>query len=125
VAFNLDPTTASHEMGPVSDLQGTAKHLSPLPVFIAGAALAASTVLMFVGKAWPLPLAGWLLTPFVVVGCLAWSRAQFIRESADPWFDRDRGRGTVRLLQLMTLVAFVASFPHIWRIGQEAALWMQ
>ena len=104
---------------------GTAKNLSPWPVLIAGAALLVSMALMFVGKAWPLPAVGWLLTPFVVVGCLGWGRAQFIKNSADPWFDRDRGRGTVRVLQALTLVAFIASIPHIWRMGQEAALWMQ
>jgi len=125
VAFDLGtPSDSSSGFGEFEPM-GTAKRLSPLPVFVAAGALLASTALMFVGKAWPLPAVGWLLTPFVVVGCLAWGRAQFIKSSADPWFDRDRGRGTVRVLQALTLVAFIASIPHIWRIGQEAALWMQ
>lgn len=104
---------------------GTARRLSPLPVFVAGAALVASTVLMFVGKAWPLPLLGWILTPFVVVGCLGWARVLVLKGSSDPWFDRAHAQTSVRLLQVLTFVAFVASIPHIWRIGQEAALWMQ
>ena len=125
MAFDLG--TPNEPNGGLDEFEafGAAKHLSPLPVYVAGAALLASTALMFVGKAWPLPLLGWLLTPFAVVCCLAWGRAQFIKGSADPWFDRDRARSIVRVLQVLTLVAFVASIPHIWRIGQEAALWMQ
>lgn len=102
-----------------------AQHLSSLPVFVAGGALVLSTFVMVVGRVWPLPLLGWLLTPFVVVGCLVWARVLFLRASTNPLFDQVAARRLLVLLQAMTFVAFVASIPHVWRIGQEVALWLQ
>jgi hypothetical protein len=102
-----------------------AQHLSPLPVYVAGGALVLSTLVMVVGRAWPLPIFGWLLTPFAVVGCLVWARVLFLRASTNPLFDQVAARRMLVLLQVMTFVAFVASLPHVWRIGQEVALWLQ
>ena len=102
-----------------------AQHLSPLPVFVAGGALVLSTLVMVVGRAWPLPLVGWLLTPFVVVGCLVWARVLFVRSSTNPLFDRIAAKRILMILQILTFVAFIASLPHVWRIGQEVALWLQ
>lgn len=104
---------------------GTAKRLSLLPVIVAGVALALSAALVFVRLGTAGPFIGWILTPFVVVGCLAWGRALFVSNSSDPWFDRPDGRRKLLILQLMTLVGFVLSLPHVWRIGQEVALWLQ
>lgn len=102
-----------------------AKKLSSLPIYLAGIFLVLSTILMVLGRAWPLPLVGWLLTPFAVVGCLMWARILMIRGLADPLFDQADARRKQLVLQLLTFVAFIASAPHIWRIGQEAALWLQ
>ena len=113
----------------VGDLQTysgeTAKKLTTLPIWVAGAALAASTALIFVLKSSPWPVVGWILTPFVVVGCLAWARILVVNKSSDPWFDRPDAQTKLRVLQVLTLLAFIASLPHVWRIGQEVALWIQ
>lgn len=103
----------------------TAKRLTSLPIWVAGATLAASTALIFFTKSGPWPFVGWFLTPFVVVGCLAWARILVVNNSSDPWFDRPDARVKLRVLQVLTLLAFVASLPHVWRIGQEVALWIQ
>lgn len=103
----------------------TAKKLSLLPIWSAGAALAISTALIFVGKSSPLPFVGWVLTPFAVVACLAWARILVVSKSSDPWFDRTDARKKLLVLQALTLLAFAASLPHVWRIGQEVALWLQ
>jgi hypothetical protein len=102
-----------------------ARKMSLLPIWVAAAALVASTALMFVGKSSPGPIIGWILTPFVVVACLAWARMLVVSNSNDPWFNRPDARKKLLVLQLLTLAAFVASVPHVWRIGQEVALWLQ
>jgi len=102
-----------------------AKKQSLLPAIIAAACLAVSVVLILVGRPWPLPLLGWILTPFGVVACLAWARAVFVKNSGDPWFDRVDAKRKMLLLQVLTFVSFLVSLPHVWRIGQEAALWFQ
>ncbi len=104
---------------------GTVKKLTLLPIWVAGAALAASTALIFLSRGSILPFVGWALTPFVVVGCLGWARLLFVRDSSDPWFDRTDARKKLIVLQLLTLLAFFVSLPHVWRIGQEVALWLQ
>ena len=112
-------------MGDFSYSGDTARKLSQLPIWSAGAALAISTVLVFVGKAGPWPFIGWILTPFVVVACLAWARILVVGKASDPWFDRSDARKKLLVLQVLTLLAFIASLPHVWRIGQEVALWLQ
>lgn len=104
---------------------GTAKRLSVLPVIVAGIALGLSAALVIVRLGTAGPFIGWILTPFVVVGCLAWGRALFVSKSSDPWFDRPDGRRKLLILQVMTLLGFLLSLPHVWRIGQEVALWLQ
>lgn len=101
------------------------KRQSFLPILVAGLFLLISIALIFVGRAWPLPLLGWILTPFGVVACLARARALFVRNSGDPWFDRVDAKRKMLVLQVLTFGAFVVSLPHVWRIGQEAALWLQ
>jgi hypothetical protein len=101
------------------------KKQSFLPIVIAALLLVVSITMIFVGRAWPLPLLGWVLTPFGVVACLAWARAVFVKNSGDPWFDRVDAKRKVLVLQALTLIAFLVSLPHVWRIGQEAALWFQ
>ena len=120
---SLDPLSGTGD----SDVYASqpARKMSPLPIFVAAAALVVSTVLMFVGKSSPGPFIGWILTPFVVVACLAWARVLVVSNSSDPWFNRPDARKKLLVLQLLTLAAFVASVPHVWRIGQEVALWLQ
>lgn len=101
------------------------QRLTLVPTFVAIVALAASSALVVVGRTWPLPLLGWLLTPFVVVGCLVWARALSIRSAANPMFDREEARKRLVVLQILTFLAFLVSLPHVWRIGQEVALWLQ
>lgn len=103
----------------------TVKKLTVLPIWVAGAALSASTALIFLTQTSPWPFMGWILTPFVVVGCLAWARILVVNKSSDPWFDRPNAQTKLRVLQVLTLLAFIASLPHVWRIGQEVALWIQ
>lgn len=119
----IDAESGAGDFGAYSG--DTAKRLSLLPIWSAGAALAVSTALIFVGKASPWPFIGWILTPFVVVGCLAWARVLVVSKSSDPWFDRSDARKKLLVLQVLTLLAFTASLPHVWRIGQEVALWLQ
>ena len=102
-----------------------ASKLSPLPLIVAAVALLLSIGVAVVWRTGAGPLVGWALTPFVVVGCLAWARFLFLSKSSDPWFDRGDGRKKLRVLQVLTILAFVVSLVHIWRIGQEAALWLQ
>lgn len=102
-----------------------AKKQSFLPIVMASLFLVFSIALIFFGRAWPLPLLGWILTPFGVVACLAWARAVFVKNSGDPWFDRVDAKRKMLVLQALTFVAFLVSLPHVWRIGQEAALWFQ
>jgi Na+-translocating ferredoxin:NAD+ oxidoreductase RnfE subunit len=104
---------------------GTVKRLGLIPIWVALLALALSALLILVRLGSLGPFLGWILTPFVVVACLAWGRAQFVAQSSDPWFDRTDGRRKLLILQLLTLVAFIVSLPHVWRIGQEVALWLQ
>jgi len=124
-AESLQPAAAGTPPSTVVTDTIKAQHLSPLPVFVAGAALVLSTILMVIGRAWPLPLLGWILTPFVVVGCLVWARVLFVRSSTNPLFDRVAAKRILVVLQALTFVAFIASLPHVWRIGQEVALWLQ
>lgn len=102
-----------------------ARKLSLLPIWVAGATLAVSSAIVFLFKSSPWPFVGWVLTPFVVVGCLAWARILVVSNSSDPWFDRPDARKKLLVLQILTLLAFVVSLPHVWRIGQEVALWLQ
>lgn len=104
---------------------GAAKRLGVAPIAVAVAALAVSVGLIFFRLGSFGPFVGWLLTPFVVVGCLAWARILVVARSSDPWFDRPDARRKLRVLQGLTLLAFIASLPHVWRIGQEVALWLQ
>jgi len=104
---------------------GVSVKLSTLPLIAAAVALVISIVAALTMRTGVGPIVGWILTPFVVVGCLAWARFLFLSKSSDPWFDRTDGRRKLRILQVITLLAFLVSLPHIWRIGQEAALWLQ
>lgn len=104
---------------------GVVKRLGLMPVWVAGLALAISTALLFLKLGSAGPFVGWLFTPFVVVGCLAWGRFRYVVESSDAWFDRPDGRRKLLVLQVLTLLAFLLSLPHVWRIGQEVALWLQ
>lgn len=104
---------------------GDVKKLSWLPVIVGLVLLLISAALILVGRAWPLPLVAWALTPFGVVICLGLARLRSIRQSSDPWFDRADARRKMLILQVMTLLSFLVSFPHVWRIGQEVALWLQ
>ncbi len=106
-------------------MSGEARRLTVMPVFAAAATLVLSTALIPIGTAWPLPLIGWLITPFATVACLIWGRALYIRLLGDPWFERADGGRKVATLQVLVLVSFLCSIPHAWRIGQQAALWWQ
>lgn len=58
-------------------------------------------------------LFGYLLTPFIVVGALAWARQAGLAKMDDPWFDRFKLRAQMRRLQSMTLFAFIFAIPHV------------
>lgn len=120
-AFHASASADEFDAAPV----GTAKKLTIFPIVVALVAIALSALLIFVRLGALGPFIGWLLTPFAVVGCLAWARAIFVSKSSDPWFDRTDARRKLRVLQVLTFLAFLLSLPHAWRIGQEVALWLQ
>jgi hypothetical protein len=91
------------------------------PEIAAGSMLVASLALSLLvsggsdsdGPAALVALFGYLLTPFGVVGALAVARRSGLKNLDDPWFDRVRLRGQMRLLQFLAIGAFLLAVPHI------------
>ena len=72
-----------------------------------------------------LSIMGYILTPFGVVGCLLWARAEDLKKSPDPYYDRTKGGFKkytfIDTMQFATGVAFLIGIIHIWRIATEIA----
>lgn len=64
-------------------------------------------------------LAGYVLTPFGVVGALAVARRRGLAKLDDPWFDRIRLRAQMKRLQAATVLAFVVAVPHIFILARS------
>lgn len=120
-SFGLSTDADAYGVAP----EGAVKRLGFAPIVVAVVALLASAALILFRLGSIGPFIGWVLTPFVVVACLAWGRVLVVSQSSDPWFDRADARRKLRVLQVLTLLAFIVSLPHVWRIGQEVALWLQ
>jgi hypothetical protein len=76
-------------------------------------ALAASSIAVVAAS-----IVGYLLTPFAVVGALAWARSAGLAQLDDPWFDRIRLRAQMRRMQLLALLAFLLAVPHVFIIAR-------
>jgi len=88
--------------------------LTRMPVIgAAGSAVAGAAVGLVERSLTVSAAVGYLLTPFGVVGALAWARTAGVARLDDPWFDRVRLRNQMRRLQIMALLAFVLAVPHV------------
>lgn len=123
--YGMDFDLSAGPTGFDSQPSHVASKLSLLPLIVPSVGIVASIAVAALWRTGAGPVVGWILTPFVVVGCLAWARFLVLSKSRDPWFDRADGRRKLRILQVLMMLAFVVSLAHVWRIGQEAALWLQ
>ena len=70
---------------------------------------------------------GYILTPFVVVACLVRARANDLKASPNPYFDRTAGgfrflgKTFIKRMQVVTFLAFLVGIVVIWRIASEVA----
>ena len=95
---------------------------SPLPLIVAIVALVASVSLAVLFRdSLPAAIVGYLLTPFAVVGCLGWARGQHLNRLPDLWYDSTQGAKQLMMLQILSAVAFLVGFVHMWRIATEVA----
>ena len=118
------PPVVGTELGDDDTPESGAAQLSWGPVIVGAVALIASLALLPWNGGLP-SIAGYVLTPFVVVFSLAKARSTYVRRLDDQWFDRGRARQRLLILQVLTGVAFVAALPHIWNLSKVAALWLQ
>lgn len=95
---------------------------NPLPLIVAGALVFVSLVIYLTlsQQVWSSWL-GYILTPFGVVVTLVWARTAHLKMSAEIWYDRFGGQRLIRLMQVVTAVAFVVGAFHIWRIATSLA----
>lgn len=130
-----DPFTASTSEGgsadasifgqspvPAGSSPRTASKPSPLPLIVAIVALIASVALAVLFRdSFPAAIVGYLLTPFVVVGCVGWARGRHLNRLPDLWYDGPQGAKQLTMLQITSAVAFLIGFAHMWRIATEVA----
>jgi len=125
VSGNWDTSTRDDTFGAPSSAR-TVVRPSRVPELVAGGALVASLALSLLGvggsdsdgSAALLALLGYVLTPFGVVGALAVARRSGLASLDDPWFDRARLRGQMRLLQVLAIGAFLLAVPHIFVLAR-------
>lgn len=87
--------------------------------------IATSAVLFFVGpvffKTEKLVVFAicYLLTPFLVVLCLAILRTVDLKNGSLPWYDRGLGKTYVKLSGRLSLLSFIMAAPIIWSLAIE------
>ena len=94
---------------------------SHLPVILGLVSLVLSTVLVVLqflsNHSLTMHFLGYVLSPFGVVGALAWARSEHLKRSDNPWYDVSRGERTLTVLQALAAFSFLAGAIHAWQIG--------
>ena len=94
---------------------------SRFPVILGLISLSLSTVLVVTqlldNDSLAIHVLGYVLSPFGVVGALAWARSEHLKRSDNPWYDVSRGERTLTVLQALAAFSFLAGAIHAWQIG--------
>ena len=107
---------------PTMGIHHSVVRASVAPVIVSVVALLVSlaiSVIAFIGKNHSLGIhgLGYLLSPFLVVGCLATERAIHLKKCNDPWYDAPRGMVFIKYLQILSALAFLVGAEHAWQLA--------
>ena len=112
----------------VSDYEES-RTASPLPLILAIVLLVVSGVVWLLDLQGIYPftydyfnLAGYVLTPFLVLICVAWDAAAQRAGRRSPWFDIRPGYS--RVLRVIAVVALIVATPHILEMGRSVGEWV-
>jgi len=104
--------------------RATARRLSIIPTLTALVLVAVGVILavlvirgMNSDATLPWALLGYLLTPFLVAGCLVWARALDLRGQGDPGYLKADGQRRLKILGFIVLISFLPALAFIWYIA--------
>lgn len=98
---------------------GEPKSASVLPVVVAFIATGLSLALAFLANGTVQSITGYLLTPMVVAGCLAWDNLAQRHGMQDVWFSPKPRYALI--LRVLIAVSFVLAYPHIHELSSLLA----